>query len=86
MAKKSDQEFLTFLEQFTALVELMGFTETCEILHRVQAGERAKDLKPMIDCFTKHHQSLPPAVRAAHTRKVRSYKRRVLAARERGEI
>jgi hypothetical protein len=84
--KKIDKQWLTFLEQFTEMVVLMGFDETGEILKRVKAGERPAELQPLINFFVKRHQKLPPSKRAAHTRKARRFAAEVRAMKERGEL
>lgn len=83
---KTDQSWLTFLNQFTMLVEMMGFDEAVEICQKIRKGEKIKNLEPVIRFFTKRHRSLPPAKRAAHTRKVRRYRQKVIEKMERGEL
>ncbi|MDQ3818522.1 MAG: hypothetical protein M3362_12715, partial [Acidobacteriota bacterium] len=71
--KKIDKQWLELLEQFTEMIVMMGFRETSEILKRIRAGERSKDLEPLIIFYTRRHQRRPPAVRAVNTRRARRF-------------
>jgi hypothetical protein len=84
--KKIDQSWLTFLEQFTDMVVMMGLDATSEILKRVKAGERPQELQPLITAYVKRHQKKPPTERAVHTRKARQFAAKAREMKERGEL